>query len=108
MKASYNSRYQDTKPEPLSERTPAVNSVHLSDISIRGAWWPIAIYGLEEKMFHRYQLATCRLIQQEENLSKTNLYKLHDIGMEIKEGNALEAKDSKGISYDNISLISRF
>ncbi len=98
-------RYQDTKPEPLSERTPAVNSVHLSDISIRGARRPIAIYGLEERDVSQISVSDMQvnstrgiLIENGSDIS------LHDIRMEIKEGNALEAKDSKGISYDKISV----
>ena len=42
-------RYQPTQPEPLSERTPAVSNIHLSNINIRDAQRPVAIYGLEER-----------------------------------------------------------
>jgi hypothetical protein len=37
-------------------------------------------------------------------LENTSDISLHDIRMEIKEGSALEAKDSKGISYDKVTV----
>ncbi|MGB8489512.1 MAG: glycoside hydrolase family 28 protein, partial [Bacteroidales bacterium] len=42
-------RYQPTKPEPLSVRTPSVRNVQLSNINIRNAARPAAIFGLPEK-----------------------------------------------------------
>jgi polygalacturonase len=44
-----NMRYQTTLPEKISERTPTIKNIHLSNISISGAQKGIAIYGLEER-----------------------------------------------------------
>jgi len=44
-----NMRYQTTNPEPESERTPTLRDIHISNISISGAKYGIAIYGLEER-----------------------------------------------------------
>jgi polygalacturonase len=98
-------RYQSTQPEPLSERTPAVNNIHLSGIIIRSAQRPVAIYGLEEMdvsqiSFSDMQISSTRgmLLENSSGVS------FHDIRLEIKEGNPLEAKDSKKITWDNVSV----
>jgi hypothetical protein len=98
-------RYQATKPEPLSERTPAVNSVHLSNITIRGAQRPIAIYGLEERDVSQISLSDMQIFSTRGILIENGSdISFHNIRMEIKEGSALEAKDSKRISYDKITV----
>lgn len=100
-------RYQSTKPEPLSVRTPSVKNVQISGVTVRGGDRPIAIYGLDEMAvtqisFSDIQSTTRRGIL----LENTSDISLHDIRMEVKEGSALEAKDSKGISYDKVSVTS--
>jgi polygalacturonase len=42
-------RYQNTRTEPLSERTPACNNVRIANIVQRGGQRPVAIYGLGER-----------------------------------------------------------
>jgi len=100
-------RYQATKPEPLSERTPSVNNVHLSNISIRGAQRPIAIYGLEERDVSQISFNDIQIFSRKgillENSSGVSF---HDIRMEIKEGSPLEAKDSKKITWDMVSVMT--
>ena len=100
-------RYQSTKPEPLSERTPSAKNIKISGVTVRGGSRLAAIYGLEEMAvsqisFNDIQSATRRgiLLENAADIS------LHDIRMEIKEGSALEAKDTKGISYDKVSVTS--
>jgi polygalacturonase len=98
-------RYQATQPEPLSERTPAVNNIQLSNINIRGAERPVAIYGLEERdvsqiSFNDIQIFSTKGILLENSYGVS----FHDIRMEIKEGSPLEAKDSKKISWDLVSV----
>jgi polygalacturonase len=100
-------RYQATKQEPLSERTPSVKNVQISGVTIRGGDRPIAVYGLDEMAisqisFSDIQSTTKRGIL----LENTSDISLHDIRMEIKVGSALEAKDSKGISYDKVYVTS--
>jgi polygalacturonase len=100
-------RYQATKPEPLSERTPAVNSVSLSGITIRGAQRPVAIYGLEERAISQISMSDMQIYSTKGMLIENGYdISFHDIRMEIKEGNALEAKDSKRIWYDKISVVT--
>ncbi len=97
-------RYQTTKPEPLSERTPACKNVRISDLIIRGARRPVAVYGLEEMDVSGISLNSMEASSQQgiiiENVSDISL---HDIKLEITGGSAFEAKDSKKISCDRIS-----
>jgi len=98
-------RYQPTKPEPLSERTPGVNSVSLLGIIIRGAERPVAIYGLEEREISQISMSDMQIYSTKGMLVENGSdISFHDIRMEIKEGSALEAKDSKRISYDKITV----
>ena len=100
-------RYQSTKPEPLSERTPSVKNVQITGVTVRGADRPVAVYGLEEMSVSQISFNDIQSVSRRgillENASDISL---HDIRMEIKEGSALEAKDTKGISYDKVSVTS--
>jgi polygalacturonase len=98
-------RYQITKQEPLSERTPAVNNIHFSNINIRGAQRAIAVFGLEERdvsqiSFNDIQIYSTKGIL----LENSNGVSFHDIRLEIREGIPLEAKDSKKIVWDMVSV----
>jgi len=100
-------RYQRTDPEPLSERTPACNNVRISDIIVRGGQRPVAIYGLEERdvsqvSFSNMETNTQRGILIENGSEIT----FHDIKMTVKEGTALEAKDSKKLTWDKVAVSS--
>jgi polygalacturonase len=100
-------RYQSTKPEPLSERTPTARNIQINGVTIRGGDRPVAIYGLEEMAvsqisFSGIQASTRRGVLLENAAGIA----FHDINMEIKEGSALEAKDTKGITYDKVSITS--
>jgi polygalacturonase len=100
-------RYQPTLPEPLSERTPDVRNVHLSGIDIRDAQRPVAVYGLDERAVS--QLSFNNIWSHSKRgilLENTSGVSFHDITMEITEGSPLEAKDSQGISWDLVSVIS--
>lgn len=98
-------RYQRTDPEPVSERTPACNNVRISNIIVRGGQRPVAIYGLEERDVNQISISnmessTIRGIL----LENSSEISFHDIKLKISEGSALEAKDSKQISWDKISV----
>ncbi len=100
-------RYQPTQPEPLSERTPDVRSVNLSNISIREAQRPVAVYGLEERAVSQLSFDDIRSHSKRGILlENTSGVSFHDMTMEISEGSPLEAKDSQGISWDMVSVIS--
>lgn len=101
-------RYQRTDPEPVSERTPACNNVRLSNIIVRGGQRPVAIYGLEERdvsmiSFSSMETYTTRgiLVENGSDIS------FHDMKMDIREGAALETKDSERISYDRVTVTSK-
>jgi polygalacturonase len=98
-------RYQRTAPELLSERTPACNNVRISNIIMRGGQRPVAIYGLEERDVNQISIsnmeASTRMGILLENSSDISF---HDMKLKISEGSALEAKDSKQISWDKISV----
>jgi hypothetical protein len=100
-------RYQPTQPEPLSERTPDVRNVHLSNINIREAQRPVAVYGLEERPVSQISFNDIRSYSKKgillENASGASF---HDITMQISEGSPLEAKDSKGITWDMVTVIA--
>ncbi len=100
-------RYQATKPEPLSERTPAVKNVQLSGINIRNADRPIAIYGLEEMDVSQVSFSDMDIVSRRGILiENTSDVSFHDIRMEIEEGSSFEAKNSKIISYDHVMVKS--
>jgi polygalacturonase len=100
-------RYQQTQPEPLSERTPACNNIQISNITIRGAQRAIAVYGLEEQDVKEVSMSDIQSITERgiivENTSGINF---HDMRMEIQQGVPLEAKDSKNISWDKITVVT--
>jgi len=98
-------RYQKTDPEPLSERTPAVRNIYLTGINIRGAQRPVAIYGLEEQPVS--QISISGIISFSKNgilLENTSGIDLHDLKLQISEGSPLEARDSKDIRWDMVSV----
>ncbi len=98
-------RYQRTQAEPLSERTPAVKNVHLSGIDIQGALRPVAIYGLEERDVNQISFSDISSFSKMGILlENTSGISFHDIRMEITEGSAFEAKDSKKINWDLVSV----
>lgn len=100
-------QYQATKPEPLSERTPSVNNVQLSGINIRGANRPIVIFGLEEKDVSEVSFSDIRIYSEKGILlENTSHISFHDITMEINNSSALEAKNSKNIVWDMVSVSS--
>ena len=98
-------RYQATKPEILSERTPSVKNIQISGVTVKNANRPVAIYGLEEMAVSQISFNDIQSVSRRgillENASDISL---HDIRMEIKEGSALEAKDTKRISYDKVTV----
>jgi polygalacturonase len=98
-------RYQAINPEPLSERTPAVNNVRLSGINIRGAKRPVAIFGLEERDVSEISFSDINILSDRgiiiENSSGISF---HDLRMNIRQGSPFEAKDSKNITWDLISV----
>jgi polygalacturonase len=98
-------RYQATKPEPVSERTPEVKNVQFSGINIRGARRPVVVFGLEERDVTEISFSDIRIFSERGILlENTSGISFHDIRMEIREGSALEAKDSKKISWNMISV----
>jgi polygalacturonase len=100
-------RYQPTQAEPLSERTPAVRNVHLANINIRNAQRPVAIYGLEERAVSSVSFNDIRSFSRKGVLlENTSDISFHDMEMEISDGSPLEAKDSRDISWDMITVIS--
>jgi len=100
-------RYQPTQPEPLSERTPAVRNIQISNINIRDAQRPAAIYGLDEMAVSHVSFNDIRSFSRQGILlENTSGISFHDIEMEISEGSPLEAKDSKDLSWDKVSVNS--
>jgi polygalacturonase len=98
-------RYQQTKEEPLSERTPQVKEIHISGISVRNAERPLAIYGLEEMDVSRITLSEMQAVTSKgiliENSSDIDL---HNLTLELKSGPPVQVIDSRRISLDLISV----
>lgn len=98
-------RYQPTNPEPLSVRTPEVNNIQISGINIRGAARPVAIYGLEERDVAEISFNDLRIYSDQGILLENSSgISFHDMRMQIKSGSPLEAKDSKNITWDLVSV----
>jgi len=98
-------RYQETSPEPLSERTPAVNNIQLSGINIRGADRPVAIYGLAERDVSEISFNDIRIFSDRGILLENSSgISFHDIRMDIKKGSPLEARDSRNIIWDMVTV----
>ena len=67
----------------------------------------MAIYGLEERAVSEVSFNDIRSYTKKGILlENTAGISFHDIKMEITEGSPLEAKDSKEISWDMVSVIS--
>jgi polygalacturonase len=97
-------RYQPTKPEPLSVRTPEINSVQISGINIRGASRPVAIYGLEERDVAAITFNDMMIYSEHGILLENSSgVVFHDIRLNIIQGSLLEAKDSRNITWDLVS-----
>jgi polygalacturonase len=98
-------RYQTTDPEPLSERTPSVRNIHLSNINMRQAERAIAIYGLEEKEVSQITFNDMQINAKKgilvENASDISF---HDIDLEVENGIPFEVRNSKMISYDRLTV----
>ncbi len=98
-------RYQNSAPEPVSERTPACHNVRISGIIQRGGTRPVAIYGLEEMDVNDVSISDMESITKMGILvENANGISFHDMKVNIQDGSALEAKDSKKISWDKISV----
>jgi polygalacturonase len=98
-------RYQTTKPEPLSDKTPTVNNIQISGINIRGAQRPVAIFGLEERDVSEISFSDMRIFSDKGVLLENSSgISFHDVRMDIKQGSPLEAKDSKNIIWDMVSV----
>lgn len=98
-------RYQNAPAEPVSERTPACNNVRISGIIQRGGTRPVAIYGLEEREVNHISISNMESVTRRGILIENgNDISFHDMKMDIQEGSALEAKDSKKIGWDKISV----
>lgn len=100
-------RYLATSKENLSERTPSVNNIQFSGINIRGSKRPVAVYGLEERDVSEISFNDIRIFSDRGILlENTSGVSFHDIRMQVKNGSALEAKDSKNILWDMVSVSS--
>jgi polygalacturonase len=98
-------RYQPTKKEPPSERTPEVRNIKLSGINIRGSSRPIAVYGLEERDITEISFSDFQIISQKGILlENTSWISFHNIRINVAEGSSLEVKDSRGITWDQVSV----
>jgi len=98
-------RYQNSAAEPVSERTPACNNVRISGIIQRGGTRPVAIYGLEERDIAQISISDMESITRRGVLiENANGVNFHDMKMDIQEGPALEAKDTKKITWDKITV----
>lgn len=98
-------RYQKTDPEPVSVRTPACNNVRISGIIQRGGQRPVAIYGLEERDVSQISISDMEASTQRGILIENGSdISFHDMKLNIQAGNALEARDSKNISWDKINV----
>lgn len=98
-------RYQPTPSETVSERTPAVRNVHLSDIVMRNANRAIAIYGLAERQVEQVSFTNFDIHSRKGILIEdARDINFQNISLESTEGILFEAKDSELIGYDRVQL----
>jgi hypothetical protein len=101
-----NMRYQNSTPEPVSERTPTFQDIHFSNISIGGAKQGIALIGLEERDVEQVTFSGIFIRaekgiwgQYAENLS------FDDIQLESASSSPIVLDKCKNISIDELKLI---
>jgi polygalacturonase len=101
-----NMRYAETDPEPISERTPTMKDIHISNIVMRNAEKAIGIYGLEERSVSNVSFSDFQIyanngveIENAENV------RFNNIQIQIKKDAPFTIKDSKQLMFDNITLL---
>jgi len=100
-------RYQRTDPEPLSVRTPSCKNVRISGIIQRGGQRAVAIYGLEEMDVSQVSISNIETYTERGILIENGSdISFHDMKMSVSEGSALEAKDSKRITWDKVTVVN--
>lgn len=98
-------RYQPSNPEQLSERTPLVKNISISNITIRGADRPVAIYGLEEQNVADVSFSDIESFTDKGILLENSKgIRFHNVRMVLNQGRALEARDSGDIIWDMVSV----
>lgn len=102
-----NMRYQPTEPEPVSERTPQLRRIHISNVSITDAVNGIAIYGLEEMNVDQVTFSDV-FIQTEKgiNVSYAKNLIFDNIRLDAQTKNPLVFDNSHTIQANNIQLLN--
>lgn len=102
-----NMRYQKTDQEPVSERTPTLRNIHISNISISGAKQGIAIYGLEERSVDHVSF-TDMFIQAEKGIWVQYAENLifNNIQIETPSQNPLNFDKCNNIAITGLKLLA--
>jgi polygalacturonase len=99
-------QYAQTKPEPVSSRTPQLKNIHFSNITAQTKQ-AVFINGLEEMpvediSFHdiRFEAETGMLIRYATNIE------LHNVRVNTRQGSSLIAENTKNILIDGVRTIN--
>ncbi len=102
-----NMHYHETSEEPVSERTPAIKNISISNIRINEAKRAMAIYGLKERYAENISIANLNVN------AKTGIYgdyagniDIDNVRMNIEKGNPVEFKNSNNIQIRNLTINS--
>src|SRR5205814_685153 len=98
-------RYSATKPEPESERTPAVRHVTFRDIRGSSVERAGRIVGLEERDVQDIHLEKIAIAAKEGfALAWADGVALNDVTVQIEKGPAVVCADSRTISIDGLKM----
>jgi polygalacturonase len=99
-------QYAQTKPEPVSSRTPQLKNIHFSNITAQTKQ-AVFINGLEEMpvediSFHdiRFEAETGMLIKYATNIE------LHNVRVNTRQGSSLIAENTKNILIDGVRTMN--
>lgn len=100
-------RYVNIPEEPVTERTPIIRNVAISNVTVNGAERVINIAGLEEQPIEGIRLSDIRgkgdsgfVCELARNLA------LHDVRIESEEGLEFRFSDSSDLHLDNLGSYS--
>ncbi|WP_461633858.1 glycoside hydrolase family 28 protein [Labilibaculum euxinus] len=100
-----NMHYHETPEEPVSERTPAIRNVYLSNIRMTNANKGIAIYGLKERSAEQISFND---IQIDAKTGVTGDYAsnidMKNIRLSVSNGNAIEFNHSEKIQISDLTV----
>ncbi len=100
-----NMRYHETPVEPLSERTPTIRNVSISNVRINKAKQAIAFFGLEERSIQNIRISGINVNANQGIFGEyaTDI-DLSDIRIKVDKGIPVEFKKSSAIQLKGLTV----